>query len=151
MLYTKQREEIVREAMQWLNTPYVGWGRCKHFGADCLGFITGVFINTGHISEAEAANDVPTDYSLQIGQHQEDAEYITGVLKFMTEITESEVRPADVVMFKIAKAYTHSGIVTAWPMILHSLAHGGVKFANAKTHPLLAGKPVRFFALKDGR
>lgn len=151
MLYTKQREELVKEAMEWMNTPYRGWSRMKQFGADCIGFVAGVFVNTGHITDAEAEAAIPKSYSLQHGQHEATTEYVDGILKFMEEISESEVRPGDVVMFKIALAYSHSAVVVKWPLILHSMAHGGVKLADAKKSPLLAGKPARFFTLESGR
>ena len=151
MLYTKQRAEIVKEAMEWVNTPYRGWSRMKHCGADCIGFVAGVFVNTGHITDAEAAQSIPKSYSLQHGQHEATTEYVDGILKFMREISENEVLPGDVVMFKIALAYAHSAIVVKWPLVLHSVAHGGVKLADAKRAPMLTGKPARFFTLENGR
>jgi len=151
MLYTKDRQAIVKEATQWLLTPYRGWSRLKGLGADCIGFVAGVYIRTKHITEQEADEAIPPDYSLQIGQHQEDTEYIEGIKKFMREIPLHEVRPGDVAMFKMALAYSHSAIVVNYPLILHSLAHGGVRYADAIRQPMLAGKPVRFFTLQDGR
>jgi cell wall-associated NlpC family hydrolase len=151
MLYTKDRERIIAEAAEWLHTPYRGWSRCKHYGADCLGFVAGVFVNMGHITEKEATAAIPTDYSLQIGQHQEDTEYLSGIMTFMDEIKEHEARAGDVVMFKIAMAYTHSAIIVKWPLVIHCLAHGGVRYADAKRCPVLVGKAARFFTLKDGR
>jgi cell wall-associated NlpC family hydrolase len=146
---TEDRDRIVAEARGWLNTPYRGWSRMKRYGCDCIGFIAGVFINTGYISEEEATEAIPKDYSLQIGQHQEDTEYIDGIEKFMREITEAEALPGDVVMYKLSLAFSHSGLVVRWPMIIHSLAHGGVRYTDGKRHPTLAGRAIRFFTLRD--
>ncbi|HLX83818.1 MAG TPA: NlpC/P60 family protein [Terriglobales bacterium] len=153
MLYVKQRDEIVKEAWEWLNTPYRGWSRMKHCGADCIGFVAGVFQNTGHLTAQEADASIPKDYSLQIGQHQADTEYIDGLALFMREIREHEVGAGDVVMFKMANghAFAHSAIVVKWPLVLHAVAHGGVKAADAFKHPLLIGAARRYFTLKDGR
>jgi len=151
MLYTKDREKIVKEALAWENTPYRGWSRTKYFGADCIGFVAGVFVNTEHITEKEASESIPKSYSLQHGQHEATTEYVDGILKFMQEISESEVRAGDVAMFKISLAFSHSAIVVKWPLIIHSSAHGGVKLADAKKLPMLNGKAVRFFTIRDGR
>jgi cell wall-associated NlpC family hydrolase len=151
MLYIKDRDNIVTEAQEWLNTPYKGWGRAKYWGCDCLGFVAGVFVNCGYISDKEADAAIPKSYSLQIGQHMEDTEYIDGLGEFMREIPEHEVRAGDVAMYKIALAFSHSAIVVKWPLIIHALAHGGVKHADGKRHPLLLNKPVRFFTLDDER
>jgi cell wall-associated NlpC family hydrolase len=152
MLYTNQREAIVREAATWRGTPYRGWARMKHCGADCIGFVAGVFINCGHISEEAAQAAIPQAYSLQIGQHQETTEYVAGILRFMREIPESEVKAGDVVMFKLKNnfAFSHSAIVVRWPLVIHTMAHGGVRDADANRMPLLAGTARRFFTL-DGK
>lgn len=149
MLYIKDREKIVKEATEWLNTPYKGWSKCKHFGCDCLGLIAGVFVACGFITAKQADAAIPKGYSLQIGQHQADTDYIDGLLTFTEEIQEHEAGPGDVVMYQIDLAFSHSAIVIQWPMIIHALAHGGVRFADGTKHPLLAGKPRRFFTLQD--
>lgn len=148
MIYQRQREEVVREAMEWIGTPYVGWGRLKFFGCDCLGFIAGVYQNCGLITKAEADAAIPKDYSLQVTQHQENTEYIDGLLKFMVEIPAAQAKAGDIVMFKLGHGYGHSAIVANWPVIIHSWAPRGVRGADASTHPSLAGKPVRFFTMK---
>ena len=78
MLYIKDRENLVRIAWTWVNTPYRGWSRMKRYGCDCIGLIAGIYIEAGHITEQEADASIPRDYSLQIGQHQPDTEYIDG-------------------------------------------------------------------------
>lgn len=41
------RSEIIQEARQWLDTPYQHQAIVKHVGADCVGLIAGVGMNTG--------------------------------------------------------------------------------------------------------
>ena len=149
-MLTKNRELIVNEAVEWLGTPYKGWGRCKSYGADCIGFVAGVFQNCGLIPKDEVDAAIPKDYSLQIGQHQEDTEYVSGILKFMVEIQEHEIQPGDVIMFKLrtGRAYAHSAIAVNYPLIIHAIAHGGVTYADARKHPLLRGSRCRFFTLR---
>lgn len=150
MLSTKDREAIVTEAKSWLNTPYRGWSRVKGCGVDCMQFLAGVFVNTGHVSAAELG--IPKSYSLQIGQHMETTEYVDGVQRYMREIQEPEVLPGDVVMFKLDKAFafTHSGIIVSWPdYVIHAIARGGVRGTHGKNDPMLKRADKRFFTLKD--
>jgi cell wall-associated NlpC family hydrolase len=150
MLHTKQREALVKEAREWRNTPYRGWSRAKFWGTDCIGLVVGVYQNCGFITAEEADRAIPKGYSLQIGQHQADTEYISGIAKYFDEIPEVELRPGDVVMFKLktGHAFAHSGIVTQWPLMIHAVAHGGVRDADALRHPLLLGAARRCFTLK---
>ena len=150
MLYTKDRELIVKEAWEWVGTPYRGWSRAKRWGCDCIGLVAGVFIKAGYISGEGAIASIPKSYSLQHGQHEETTEYVDGILKFMDEIKEHEALPGDVVMFKIvnSKAFAHSGIVVKWPMVIHCAAQGGCRAADGLHTPLLAGAARRFFTLK---
>jgi hypothetical protein len=146
-----ERAAIVAEAKTWIDTPYRGWSCMKGCGCDCMQLLAGVFLNTGHVTKEALAALIPQTYSLNIGQHKEDTEYIDGVGKFMQEIPEAEVKPGDVVMYKLDLAFTHAAIVVEWPTyIIHALARHGVCGAHGIAEPIISNKPRRFFTIRKG-
>ena len=61
--------------------------------------------------------------------------------------------PGDVALFKFGRCFSHSAIVTDWPLMIHAWNTGGVLRGDA-SQPMLAGRPVRFFSpfgAEDGR
>ena len=146
MLNTTQREAIVREAMEWVGTPYRGWCHLKGIGADCGQFIYGVYRALELLPEVE----LPKDYSLHLAQHRESTEYVDFVSRFFREITEAEVLPGDVVLYKIGHAYAHAALIVEWPgLVLQAEARHGVSGANGKKFPFLRRADRRYFTLKE--
>jgi cell wall-associated NlpC family hydrolase len=147
---TEQREAIVKEAKEWVGTKYRPYSRLKGAGCDCAQFIAGVYENTGHISTEDLRINIPQVYSVNAGQHIETTEYVDKLSQYMREIPESEVKPGDVVMYKLDKAFAHSAIVIEWPtFIIHALARHGVHGAHGTNEAILHSKPRRFFTLKE--
>jgi cell wall-associated NlpC family hydrolase len=145
-LTNEQRQEVVTETKSWLGTKYVGWVAIKGYGADCGQLIFGIYRNCGFISP-----DIylPKDYSLQVAQHQASTEYIDIVNTYMREISQDEVLPGDVVVFRLGLAFAHAGIVINYPSIIHTLAYGGCQGGNLDRHPKLFKAQRKYFTLRD--
>lgn len=148
-----QRAAIVAEAKTWNGTPYRGWS-CKrgpNGGTDCGQLLYGVFHSTGHVPVLE----LPKDYSLQVAQHQASTEYVDLVSVYFREITQAEVKPGDLAVYKLGHAYAHAGIVIEWPeYVLQASARHGVAGAHGTKTPWLRNKrsgrvDLRFFTLKN--
>jgi len=144
-----QRQTVVAEAKSWIGTPYRGWAQIKGAkgGVDCGMLLKAVFQSCNLIPQGDLSIDM--GYSLQVAQHKPDKTYFNLVESFTHEIPESDVKSGDVVLFKLGHAYAHGGIVTEWPVIVHALAHGGVRLANVDTHPKLKGVTRKIFTLND--
>lgn len=128
-LSDEQRQKIVDEVKSWVGTPYVGHSAVKgpKGGVDCGQLIKAVYLATGH-RPADGV-PLPTDYSLEIWRHKADTTYIETVEKYMREIPESEVKPGDMVLYKMGHGFAHSAIVVKWPeYVIHALSQraGGV-------------------------
>jgi cell wall-associated NlpC family hydrolase len=147
----QERQAVVAEAKTWIGTPYRGWAQIKGSkgGVDCGMLLKAVFQACGLIPQGNL--NIAMDYSLQVAQHKPDKTYFGIVERFTHEIPESEVKPGDVALFKLGHAYAHGGIVIEWPVIVHALAHGGVRLANADTHPKLHGVTRKIFTLNDDK
>lgn len=148
-LTDKQRNKIVEITKSWLKTPYKGWSHVKGCGVDCGQLLAAVFVEAGHFPKT-LLEALPKDYSLQVAQHRASTEYIELVEKFMCEIPESEVKPGDVVAYKLGLAFAHAGIVIEWPnYIIHAVARHGVVGADGKREPIFRHKAVQFYTLKE--
>ncbi len=147
MITIQQREAVVAEAKTWIHTPYRGWSHVKGAGVDCGQLLYIVFHNVGLIPEIV---DLPKDYPLYIGLHQASTEYVDLVLTHFREITENELLPGDVVVWKLTEStsFCHGAIVTEWPEFIH--AYGDqVKQGDAKKRLRFSKAEKMFFTLKD--
>jgi NlpC/P60 family putative phage cell wall peptidase len=124
MLTTEQREHIVAVAESWFGTPYRPHSCLKGVGCDCGSLLKGVYEEAGFVPSVL----LPENYSVQISQHKLDTTYIDIVMKYMQEITEAEVLPGDVVLYKMGVGvWAHAAIIKVWPeFVIHSLEADGV-------------------------
>jgi cell wall-associated NlpC family hydrolase len=134
------REAVIAEAETWLGTPYHHMGRIKGAGVDCLTFLAEVFAAAGVI---EHVKEIPF-YRLDFMRHQDNESYLDALLERGHEI---EIPlPADVVLYKWGRVFSHGGIVVEWPWIIHaSPSHHGVVRANG-TQGRLAGHEMKFIS-----
>ena len=150
MLTDDQRKQLVKIAETWLGTPYRGWSAVKgpKGGVDCAQLLAATYQEADLIPKDI---DLPKDYPLAIGAHRASTLYIDYILKYFREITEAEVKPADVVVWKLINslAYCHGAIAVSWPdHFIH--AYGDKVKACSARHRLLFDKSEhRFFTLKD--
>jgi cell wall-associated NlpC family hydrolase len=145
MLTTAQREQIVAEAMTWAGTRYCGWSHVKgpKGGVDCGMLLKAVYQAVGLLPAGDLGIDM--GYSLQVAQHLDDTAYIDKIMEWFHEIPEHAALPGDLVVYKLGLAFAHGGIVIDWPLMLHAIAHGGVRRTSGYTHPKLAGHVKKFY------
>ena len=138
----------MQEARTWIGTKYVLGGRVKGAGVDCFTFISEVLIRTGHAKPEDVLV-----YAQDWFCHAKQEEYMLRLLRVTQQLTEAvayrhlpAAQPGDIVMVKTPKSrvFSHGGIVTAWPRVLHAIAPA-VEEINASTHPMWANLRVRVF------
>lgn len=117
------RAEIVKEAREWIGTPYIASQRKKGVACDCVGLFWGI--------TDELGLDVSTDLLLQPNY----ARYATGdklivtLRKYMDEIHKSQMIPGDLLVLKVSGVPTHVGILADFhgkPSIIHADNRHGV-------------------------
>ena len=141
-----QRAAIIAEAKDWFGTPYRGWSCLKGNGADCGQLIYGVFRALDHVPVTK----LPRDYSLQISKHRASTEYVELISKFFREIPETEVKPADLVVYKLGLAFAHAAIIVEWPRyIIQAVERSGVSAQHGVKNPTFQHAARKFFTLKD--
>jgi hypothetical protein len=147
MLTDEQREHIIEVAESWYGTPYHGWTCLKGIGCDCGQLLKGVFMEAGH--QPPDGVPTPSDYSLDVWLHREDTTYVDTIMKYFREIPESEVKPGDIVCYKLGHAMAHAGIIKVWPEhIIHSLKRDGVTAGHGMNFKF-GRLEKKFFTLKD--
>ena len=57
-------------------------------------------------------------------------------------------QPADFVVFKFGRAFSHGAIVVNWPAIIHSYIPRGVMLGDALHDGELIGREIKIFELK---
>lgn len=140
----KSREAIVAEAQAWIRTPYHHEAAVKGVGCDCATFPHEVFIAVGRMSRADLPH-YPPDWML----HADDDRYAEMLIKAgMRELPAGSIPQAgDYALFKFAKAFSHGGIVTSWPQLIHSSRTARlVTPTNAEQDGELHYREVRFFS-----
>lgn len=146
-LTDEQRQRIVEEAKAWCEgTPYRGNTCIKGVGCDCAQLLFGVYRDAGFVS---AETVIPQNYQMNVAMHKRDDTYIDTVRRFAREIPESDVKPGDIVLYKIGRGFSHAGIIVEWPEhVVHALAREGVHAGHGKNWKF--GKYERIFlTLKD--
>lgn len=136
-----QRDTIVAAARQWSGTPYHHRACVPAVGVDCLMLIVAAYTTAGLLP---VGLEIPA-YSPDIMFHADDHSYLEAVLSYCDEVDTP--RPGDLALWKFGKSFSHGGIVTAWPQIIHAyVLYGEVVEMNALEDSRLARREVRFFS-----
>ena len=139
-----QRWNVVKAAMKWLKTPYHHRACVRGQGADCAMFPLMVYRECGILpSDFE-----PPEYSMQWHLHHSEEVYLQTIAPFVREKTDDPL-PGDFVVFKFGRAFSHGGIVIAWPTIIHSYIPHGVLLGDAMRDGELIGRQKKFFEVKN--
>lgn len=128
------REDIVREAREWINTRWEHQQNSKGLGCDCEGFIEGVALNVGVIDLAVVARNYRRreDSDLMLRILEEHLEFVAG--SQTREVPDmSKARPGDIIAFcdeelRKPEKPRHLGIMT------ERRADGVIKVIHASEH-----------------
>ena len=142
-LTTEQRNNIVRAAKDWLGTPYRHHARVKHAGADCAMFPLAVYQECGILPREYT----PPQYSVQWHLHRSEELYLKELEKFVVE-TDGAPQPADFVVFRFGRTFSHGAIVVEWPIVIHSYIPHGVLLSDALRDGELLGRERKSFEVR---
>jgi cell wall-associated NlpC family hydrolase len=113
-----ERRAVVNEAATWIGTPFHHEARIKHAGVDCAQLIYATFRACDLIPEFDVRH-YPQDWHLHRGEER----YLSYVLEYADEMPQPSERtplPADIVLFRFGRAYSHGAIVANWPHLIHA-------------------------------
>jgi len=136
------RKRIVDVAETWLGTPFHDNQGLKHHGVDCAHLVAKVYEEAGCIPHVDLPRYSPQIYLHKLG----DRSYLDKILEYAREISLSDVKPGDVVLYKVAKSFTHGAIIERWPdCIIHPIRPHGV-ICSAAFEGFVARREHRFFS-----
>lgn len=139
----EQRADVVRIALEWERTPYVHQGRIKGLAADCT-FFAKVFEEAGLIPTVA----IPP-YSAQAHLNRSASLYLPLVERYAKrEIDETHARPGDVVMYLLARTWSHGAVIInpGWPTIIHADLGARHVIRARGNDGVMRGAPRRFFS-----
>ena len=138
-----QRANIVRAAKEWLGTPYHHHARVKGAGADCAMFPLAVYQECGVLPRGYR----PPQYSVQWHLHRSEELYLNEIEKFVTE-TDALPQPADFIVFRFGRTFSHGAIVVEWPIVIHAYIPHGVLLSDALRDGELLGREHKCFEVR---
>src|SRR5215471_11779007 len=94
-----QRQAVLAEAIEWLQTPYHHAARVKGAGVDCLTLLAEVYERAGIIPHVEIPF-YPPDWHL----HRDAERYLEGVMQYAREI-DGPPQPGDIAIFKFGRCF----------------------------------------------
>lgn len=140
------RDDIVAEARSWLGTPYRHSADIKGAGVDCAMLIVRVYADLGLIDLFD-----PRPYTTDWHLHRNEELYLENTMSHCNEVAEPE--PGDLIVWQHGRTFSHGGICTGWPTVVHAYQPSGiVEEVSILNTPLmyrgLDFRPVKFYCLK---
>lgn len=114
---------IVAIARTWIGTPYHHQASLRGVGADCVGFIRGVYRESlGTDVEARAA------YSRDWGEASGEETLLAAARQHLVEIAPASAAPGDVLAFRYRTTFVakHAAIIATPDTMIHALEGVGV-------------------------
>ena len=139
------RAAVIAEALTWQGTPHRHHQKAKGMGADCAMFPLAVFQTVGVIGDVH----IPY-YSEQWHLHHSKELYLEAITELGARETD-QLEPANFVIWKIGRTYSHGGIIVRWPTIIHALARQSVQLADATNDGVVSHRPFKVFELPSGQ
>lgn len=138
------RAAVVEEAKLWLGTPYRNVGRIRGVGANCAQLLYGIYTGAGILHAPE-----PRWYTPQFHVHSKDERLIEYVKAYGgVEIEESQVKSADVVLFRTGKSFGHGAIILDFPTrMIHTLKMTGCVYGHCTEEGSISRFKRRYFTL----
>lgn len=123
----KERLKVVECGRSWIGTRYRHRLSKKGAGVDCVFHIFRSFQEAGLVGMHDDIGRYHTDWHM----HRDEERYLSGVSRYMRYIdpmscptshrtAESLPLPGDVVLWKVGKTFSHGGIATEWPYVVHA-------------------------------
>lgn len=138
----QDRQNVIAEAMTWLNTPYHSHGRVKGAGVDCAMLVIEVYAACGLAPRIE-----PGTYAPDWHMHRSEELYLGGVEQYAQRVETAQ--PGDIALFRFGRCVSHGAIVVAWPTVIHAyMDQKKVVLTDVSKSDYLAKRLYGFYSLK---
>jgi len=153
------REATIAAVKTWIGTPYHHRAKLKGYGVDCGQLIIAAFAEAGHIEDFETG-----DYTCDWHLHRSQEKYLSFVERHLVRVDDSEdlsvderlildpnwtIAPGDVVVFRVGRTFSHGGVCTGWPNMVHSYFPAEtVEECSLLADKALAERPMRVYTFE---
>jgi hypothetical protein len=106
-----RRQDLVRAALDWRDTPFVNHGMVKHAGVDCVHLVAAILIETGALKQFQWPN-----YSLDSGAHSKESALLAWMdncpsFSKLPTWTLSDIAAGDAICFNLKLSEHHLGLM----------------------------------------
>lgn len=112
------REDVIRESLSWIGTPFHDRAGIKGVGTDCLHFIVRVYAAAGVIEDFD-----PPVYSAQWAFHRDQPLFLEGLEKYAHQVHAPQ--PGDIAMFSFGRHASHGAIIIDHYTLIHAYKPAG--------------------------
>jgi cell wall-associated NlpC family hydrolase len=120
------RQKIIKEALEWVGTPYKHYTVRKGLGVDCGLFILQVYANAGLITYK-----MPEFYPEDWAFHSPIGELFEAIVKkYCIPVESKDLQIGDLILYKFGKSLSHASLLMEHNMIIHSETNIGVRVSN---------------------
>lgn len=138
-------QKVIAEAASWLGTPWHHEGAVKGAGVDCAMLLVSVFATVGLIPHID-----PRPYPIDHMLHKEQELFLGWLNKYAYEVSGEEPQPADVIVYRVGRCYSHGALVTEWPYIIHAFRDERSVVITRFDVGRLASKPYKVMRIDSG-
>ena len=115
--------DIVKEAKEWLGTPFMHGQAVKGVGADCVQFPIALMKSAGKLPAEFKSIRYNQDWAL----HNEKSELLPQLEKYCIRIDNLDnLQSGDLLAYKYGKCVSHLGVYIGEGMIIHAVIRHGV-------------------------
>lgn len=111
------RERVIECARSCLGTPFRHQGRVKGLGLDCVGLVR-IPVMELEMPAYKTNNDFR-----QYGREPVPSKMNDLLLNYFDEVPKNQMKPGDILWFKIRQDPQHLGILTADNTVVHAVAN----------------------------
>lgn len=140
MSETEERQQVIKEALSWLKTPYHDEARVKGAGVDCGMLILQVFENCGLLEHVDVPHYAPDFYL-----HRSEEQYLGWVERYCKKVQRDPL-PGDIILCKYGRCISHGGIVVEWPQIIHAYKRARAVILDDATKGELAERMTAIYS-----
>src|SRR5581483_5070526 len=114
------REEVVREVLSWVGTPFHDVAGIKGVGCDCAHLLIRTFAAVGLIEDCDP------QYKPQWFQHRDEPRFLQALVEHGAhQIEPAAALPGDVLMYRFGRHAAHGAIVVDANTIVHAYKPAG--------------------------
>lgn len=147
-----ERAQVVAAAREWVKTPWKHRSAVLGHGIDCARHLLETGVRSGMVERFD-----PSFYTRDWHWHRDEERFLDVVRAHASEVGEGQatikergrefsVLPGNVLIWKNGRTFSHGGVVSEWPMVVHASWPARTCVEESVYGGILEISPVRVFS-----